>query len=134
MFLDLNSNLRKTIKDNLKIHDNKINIDSIIFAGLVQTSLMCQDVLAKHLGTSDKWIDELLDTVAELIEISKYILNSLKNVNDDELVCEYLKILGSTYLCSGTIVTVLGPRCLPHLSVSSSFYCLIYSLIIIFRH
>lgn len=117
LFLDLNESLRETVNQNLPIFLNTSEDASeqskICSSGLVQSSLMCIDVLARHLGTSFEWSTELTGTIAEIVTWSAQLMNS--SLQNQALEC--MKLLGSAFICGGAVCGALGPRSLSHLSV-----------------
>lgn len=95
--------------------------------GLMQSGVMCIDVLAKSLGRESVWSDVLVETLGELVSLSKSIVSifdAAKSGSEESL--EFLKLMGSLLLCCGSICSTIGPRCVSFLSVC--FYPLFNSI------
>ena len=123
--------LRGTINQSLpRILSPELEVDAaaprVSFSiGLVQSSLMCIDVLARNLGGSFDWSQELGETIAEIVQWTTAFsttLTALQSHADEEAtneqrIVDCLKLLGSSFLCGGTICGALGPRSLKNLGV-----------------
>jgi hypothetical protein len=89
--------------------------------GLMQSAVMCVDVLAKALGEEALWADTLIEALQELNEGARSVSASLSNASkESEANMDLLKLLGSIYLCCGTICACTGPRSVAFLSVRLS--------------
>jgi hypothetical protein len=93
---------------------------------------MCIDVIARHLGTCvsggpNPWIDQLSTLLEEFVTISvsihKRILDMTQTKNQTYLE-DYLKLLGSLYLCCGTMCGVIKVRALGQLQVTNAVLCI----------
>lgn len=95
--------------------------------GFVQSAFMCVDVLARNLGVSFDWSEELGQTLSDVVRWSSELMQlysrrtSADGVDKDQHVAECMKLLGSCFLCGGTTCGVLGPRSLSNLAVVPIF-------------
>ena len=91
--------------------------------GFIQSSFMCVDVLARNLGVSFDWSDELSQTLSDVVRWSSQLMElyskrkSGDEVDKEQHIADCMKLLGSCFLCGGTICGVLGPRSLNNLAV-----------------
>lgn len=154
LYVELNQNLRKAITDshaklssvkalietsngadiNTKSKKRKDTTVSIEWTStnrteisLAQSSLICIDILSKHLGKFKKNTSELCDTFKELWEFL-VVINSIitldlgKRTSENrtifKIVEEVIKLGGSLFLCIGSICKSLGAEILTNLEVS----------------
>ena len=107
------------ILDAAAANDSRISFS----IGFIQSSFMCVDVLARNLGVSFDWSDELSQTLSDVVRWSSQLMelySKRSNVDGDDReqhVADCMKLLGSCFLCGGTICGVLGPRSLNNLAV-----------------
>ena len=80
--------------------------------GLLQSSVLCLDVLTRSLGKSHGWKEILTDTLRELVSLA-WELSSKPSVSSEEL-------LASVLLCCGTLAATVGPAAVQILPVFRS--------------
>ena len=162
----------KTV-DDLAAEENLPSLDGSVslcnspttFArlGLAQSSLICIEILARHLGRStgsgsgreskyiskngskassnkdnssevsstgleSEWQTTLEETLAETIKLAQLIdkFHFSSASAEAEITHESTKLLGTTFICAGTLCGAVGPRALPQLSslMLSALQCL----------
>jgi hypothetical protein len=132
LLLDLTLRLHQTIQKsvlifkgvnmNSKIIKSKtgsLNLsaeDSKPYINLIQTTLMCIDILARKMTAGQRWNKISIESLNEILSFS-YVINDLlehkNNVNIHPSVsCELLKLHGSVCLTIGTLCNVVGPHAL----------------------
>ena len=111
-----------TVLDTAAANDSRVSCS----VGFIQSSFMCVDVLARNLGVSFDWSDELSQTLSDVVRWSSQLMQLYSKrssadgeVEKEQLVAECMKLLGSCFLCGGTICGVLGPRSLNNLAVAT---------------
>ena len=123
--------LRSMIDQSLpNIVDTAVTVDSraSYSIGFIQSAFMCVDVLARNLGVSFDWSEELSQTLSDIVRWSSELMQLYSkrtseedSVDKDQHVAECMKLLGSCFLCGGTTCGVLGPRSLSNLAVYPIF-------------
>mgnify|MGYP000228603603 CR=1 FL=1 len=113
---------------------------------LSQSALLCLDAVAGKLGKRPQWQTLLEETLGELVTLSKKLVATHKLRLSEEAaeggqseegtmkrLLEYAgssegELLGSLFLCCGTLFDAVGVRAQPHLAVSlfpSSFFLIL---------
>ena len=131
LLLDLVGNLRQTIND-VEPYLNNRSSDGSLYIGLAQSALICIDLLSRSLGNSAEWTAILVETLSQLSEFTSTLSSqtdgaqdSLKkrkrrdSKTDSDLSppsLELMKLLGSAYLCIGSVCGSIGSQSLPFLS------------------
>jgi hypothetical protein len=95
--------------------------------GLTQSAILCIDVITRSISFSNsEWIENVLTALGSLLELAQTIYNELQAVSVSSLTQALseryqglMKLLGSVYLCCGTLARSAGPRTLTYLTVSS---------------
>lgn len=113
LYLDLFNRLRDTLRDcAVSLTDPSDSIASKKFIGLMHSSTICLDVIAKALGKGSLWIDALEVIYQEVVGISDKVDNQLSRQGSSEHQLDLLKLQSSLFLCSGTICGIIGARSL----------------------
>ena len=129
LLLDLVGNLRQTITD-VEPFLKSYSIDASTHIGLAQSAMMCIDLLSRNLGKSTDWTETLVDTLAQLCDFAVQLSSQTdamqdtkkrkrrdsKSENDLNSSLEFMKLLGSTYLCIGSLCGSVDAHALPLLS------------------
>eukprot|EP01036_Dinobryon_divergens_P025487 gene25488-34039_t len=126
LLIELSMSLRSMIDQSLpNIVDTAVTVDSraSYSIGFIQSAFMCVDVLARNLGVSFDWSEELSQTLSDIVRWSSELMQLYSkrtseedSVDKDQHVAECMKLLGSCFLCGGTTCGVLGPRSLSNLA------------------
>lgn len=132
LLLDLSLRLHQTIQKSvlifkgvsmsskvIKSKTGSLNLsaeDSKPYINLVQTTLMCIDILARKIGAGQRWNKISIESLNEILSFS-YVINDIlehkNNVNiHPSICCELLKLHGSVCLTIGTLCNVVGPHAL----------------------
>lgn len=131
LLLDLVGNLRQTITDVEPFLKNRSS-DGSLHIGLAQSALICIDLLSRNLGKNAEWADALVETLSQLSEFTSK-LSSQTDATEDLVKkrkrrdsktdsdlsppsLELMKLLGSAYLCIGSICGSIGAQSLPFLA------------------
>ena len=131
--MDLCNRLRNMIKECTVSISSEDEATAIAARGLMQSAVMCVDVLAKALGQEAMWSDTLVETLEELNESARSVsVTLLTTSKESEANMDLLKLLGSIYLCCGTICACTGPRAVALLSVRSQYLLTIFAIYLIF--
>jgi hypothetical protein len=106
------------------LFDNKDKTDSISIAtkiGITQSSLMCIDILAKYLCSSNsnnaEWLDKLSAILNDMVTLSATVKKMISSIKDESNKDELYKLLGSIYLCCSTLCGGMKARALAQLPV-----------------
>lgn len=142
LYFDLSARMRSMISKFFQQHvQNDKNISEEISSArssqsaLVQSAIMCLDVLMQYLGKVATWKDELLAILAEFLE---YVPVMYKSCSVESKLAvhakplELKKLLGSVLLACSTICKVLGAVTLPFFGVSLYSHCFNTSKLIFF--
>ena len=121
MYSDLSNRLRTTVSSCFNLNDEN-NLLNYKLIGVSQSALLCIDILARQFLKNKAWIkpmSQYLSVLVQLIEkLSNHIYTSTNtSISDKD---EELKLLGSAFLCSSTLLSVSKTKSLPFLPVSIS--------------
>ena len=92
--------------------------------GMIQSALLCLDMLVRNLGKQASWNEPLTSFMSDMMHVAEAVVAAASNAyalkkwdlkpND----VEYVKLLGSVFLCCGTITSAIRVLALPFLAVS----------------
>lgn len=130
LYLDLCNRLRRTVlncvlPESLSLASPSVSSDQIHLnissIGLSQSSLLCIDIIARQFMKYKDWVKPMNEFLADFVKLTETL--SLKissnsflqftSVHQDEV----LKLLGSAFLCCGTLSGISKTKALPLLPV-----------------
>jgi hypothetical protein len=118
---------KKTASD-LENADSKLN-HSI---GLAQSAVLCMDLLSKHVYflSNKTWLPKLLNVIDIFLPFFEKLITLVNNVSSESILgntlietnyCELLRLQGSMCISISTLLSSVGIKAVPHLSVFSIF-------------
>ncbi len=100
---------------------------------LVQSAIMCADILLQHMGKNKAWKNEIvafMDSIVKAIPVIYHNSIAKKTLSElSAIALDQKKLLGSMLLCQATIYRMLGANMLAYLPVSSFFFCYFSSFV-----
>eukprot|EP00981_Chlorochromonas_danica_P010220 scaffold3058_cov165-Ochromonas_danica.AAC.11 len=127
LYIDLSSHVRDIIRKHAQqlLSQSSSSGSSSNAANnqtaLVQSAIMCLDILVQLLGASGSWAQELNSILDEFVEMSEKLyayIESIESAVVSGKAVEVKKLLGSVFLCIATCCKMLGAGCLSKFSVS----------------
>lgn len=91
---------------------------------MIQSALLCLDMLVRSLGKQASWNEALTSVMSDMMHVTEAVVAAASNafamkkwdLKSNEV--EYVKLLGSVYLCCGTITSAIRVLALPFLAVN----------------
>lgn len=126
LYLDLSSHVRDIIRKHAQqllsqSSSSGSNSAANNQTALVQSAIMCLDILVQLLGSSGSWAQELNSILDEFVVMSEKLyayIESIESTVASGKAVEVKKLLGSVFLCIATCCKMLGAGCLSKFSVS----------------
>jgi hypothetical protein len=157
IILDYFETLEKKKSNNKKKASNNDNnsLEEHHRVPLVQSAIMCCDILLQYLGKSSSWKNDIMTLSQSCLksiplmyqEISNSVVTVTSSQKEEELQVEselsfngyqmdLKKLLGSVILCHATIFRIIGVPLLSILPVSTtfSFRCLLFLTVVVADH
>lgn len=96
--------------------DGSVDHEMVGQLGIAQSALLGIDILARQFASAKEWATPMTEALGQLAGMADAVAESIKELPVDAAVTqEVFKLLGSFYLCCGTLCSAAKVRSLPFL-------------------
>ena len=123
LYLDLASQLLDSVKESVpddilatSMESQEVGHELVGRLGIAQSALLGIDILARQFASAKEWASPMTDALGQLSTIVQGVADTIQDFPVDAAVTqEVFKLLGSFYLCCGTLCSAAKVRSLPFL-------------------